>query len=355
MDMKSKRKELLRLDDRSLVDRILAFPNRERLNRDEDGKRRPYPSAEMAVRARRSMEKNPDYQISQKQRFAMADSFAKYSTDQLKVAGIKFAKADPNMLVKEEVSTEGVKTVWNMDFHLIPELDNKVDKNAVAVYVDNTTGENQGMTKIGYVPAAYVAEHPIVHSMSVKGTLTDHSNGHFKTISYVMDMDTEALDKEISANRKPDMYTYRMPFILNGEAKPGAAEYLNSMTWSGTGGAKEGWTERLNGELEYWGINGRAENVYFEFPGGRAGNIIVESRTPFNGEAISTCGSYFHYSLEAGISGDLRREGLVDAPANMTAVNTRERTYFSLQAEPSADDFANAVGSLNVEGQDKAL
>lgn len=353
MDMKSKRKELLRLDDRSLVDRILAFPNRERLNRDEDGKRRPYPSAEMAVRARRSMEKNPEYQISQKQRFAMADSFAKYSTDQLKVAGIKFAKADPNMLKKNILQTEGVKTVYEMQYHLVPEPENEHDKNAVAVYVNNENDDNK--TRIGYLPGAYVAEHPIVHPMTVKGTLTDHSNGHFKTISYVMDMDTEALDKEISANRKPDMYTYRMPFILNGEAKPGAAEYLNAMTWSGTGGVKEGWTERLNGELEYWGVNGRAENVYFEFPGGRAGNIIVESRAPFNGEAISTCGSYFHYSLEAGISGDLRREGLVDAPANMTAVNTRERTYFSLQAEPSADDFANAVGSLNVEGQNEAL
>lgn len=355
MDMKSKRKELLRLDDRSLVDRILAFPNRERLNRDEDGKRRPYPSAEMAVRARRSMEKNPEYQISQKQRFAMADSFAKYSNDQLKVAGIKFAKADPDMLLKLPLSRDGVKTVYGIQYYLVPEPENERDKNAVAVYVDQKDPAVKDKIRIGYVPAAYVAEHPIVHPMSVEGTLTDHSNGHFKTISYVMDMDTEALDKEISANRKPDMYTYRMPFILNGDAKPEAAEYLNSMTWTGPWGEKKGWTKRLNDELEYWGVNGRAENVYFEFPGGRAGNIIVETTAPFNGEAISTCGSYFHYSLEAGISGDLRREGLVDAPANMSAINTRERTYFSLQAEPSTDDFANAIENLNIEDQGKAL
>lgn len=330
MAFKEKRKELLRLDDRSLVDRILAFPDRERLNRDDEGKRRQFPSAEMALRVRRSLEKDPDYKISEKQRFAMADSFARYSSDELKVAGITFAKADPNTLVKTEASKEGVKTVYNMDFHLVPEPDNERDKNAVAVMVDNLEG---GRTRIGYVPAGYVAEHPIVHPVSVKGTLTDHSNGHFKTISYVMDMDTEALDKDLNVSTAKDKYTYRMPFALNGDVQPGAAEYLNSQTWSGAG-RQDGWAERLNNELEYWGVNGSVTGMKFEFPGGRAGNIIVETDRKLNSEAMQVCGSYLNYSLESGISNDLKRDGYVKCPVNMPAVNTREKHYFSLQAEP---------------------
>lgn len=344
MDVKAKRKELLRMDDRALVDRILAFPDREKLNRDEEGKRRKYPSAEMAVRVRRSMEKDPDYKISEKQRFVMCDSFARYSTDELKVSGITFAKADPRQLVKDEVSKEGVKTVYNMNFHLIPEPDNQYDKNAVGVYVDNT---EDSQTKIGYVPGSYVAEHPIVHPLSVKGTLTDHSNGHFKTISYTMNMDTEALDNWINENRNPDKYTYRMPFVLNGEPKPDTAEYLTG---------QRDWTAQLNNELEYWGVNGRADSVAFEFPGGRAGNIIVETSQKLNTEAMGVCGSYFRYSLESGISSDLKRDGYVNVPINLSAVNTREKTYFSLQAEPAPeDDFAAAVGSIPNNDPDNSL
>lgn len=346
MNINQKRKELLHMDDRALINRILAFPDREKLNRDEYGNRRKYPSAEMAVRARRSIEKDPEWKISNKQKYAMADSFAMYSSDELKVAGIKFAKADPNTLAKKVIETEGIKTVYDMQFYLEPEPDNEHDKNAVAVYVDNI--DHQNKTKIGYVPGSYVAEHPIIHPMVVKGTLTDHSNGHFKTISYTMNMDTEELDKIISANRNPDMYTYRMPFILNGESKEGAAEYLNN---------QRDWTEKINNELEYLGVNGQIDNVSFEFPGGKAGNLVVESSSRLSSEAMGVCGSYFRYSLESGISSDLKRDGYVDVPINLPAVNTRERTYFSLQAEPlnEDDDFSKAVDNIPVNGQEQSM
>lgn len=341
MDIKQKRKELLHMNDKAFIDRILAFPDREKLNRDEDGKRRKYPSAEMAVRARRSMEKDPEWKISDKQKYVMADSFAQYSTDELKVAGIKFAKADPNTLTKIPVSKDGVKTVYDMQYHLIPEPENEHDKNAVAVYVENENDDNK--TKIGYVPGAYVAEHPITHPMTVKGTLTDHSNGHFKTISYTMDMDTEAIDKELQMSRNPDMYTYRMPFILNGDPKPETADYLTK---------QRNWTEQLNNELEYWGVNGKAEDVYFSIAG-RSGCINVESSAKLNTEAMTVCGSYFRYSLESGISSDLKRDGYVNVPINIPAINTRDKTYFALQAEPETDDFSQAVNIIpdNDNGQ----
>lgn len=360
MTVKEKEKELLRMPDRDLINRILAFPDREYLNRDEDGKRRKYPSAEMAVNARRNMEKNPDWTISGKQKWAMAHSFAQYSSNELKVAGIKFAKADPNTLQKNPVKTEGVKTVYSMHFHLVPEPENEHDKNAVAVYVDreDTPAKSDdgraayvpnGPVKIGYVPAAYTGIHPIPQPMTVLGTLTDHSNGHFKTISYVMDMDTEAIDKNFSQNNRTDAYTYRMPVILNGNAKEGTAEYLNSQRWPGG----DGWTQRVNNELEYWGVNGRADNVHFEFPGGKSGSIVVETSAPLNAEAMGICGSFFRYNLESGISADLWREKLVDCAQNLPAVNTREKMYFSLQSEPDAaalseeDDFSNAVAGID--------
>lgn len=348
MTIDQKRKELLHSSDRDLINRILAFPDRERLNRDEEGKRRKYPSAEMAVRARKSLEKDPDYRISDKQKWCMADSFARYSTDEIKVSGIKFADVDPRMLLKEPVKKEGQKTVYSMLFHLIPEPYNKFDKNAVAVYVDNTTGENQGMTKIGYIPAAYVAMHPITESMDVPGTLTDHSNDHFKTISYAMDMDTEAVEKKLDGIRAndPGMFVYRMPFILNGEAKEGAAQFLDS---------QYKWAERVNDELEYYGVNGRIENLHFEFPGGKRGCVVVEAASKLNQEAMNVCDSYIRYNLETGISSDLKRDGYVDVPIQLPAVNTRERTYFSLQAEPAPRKEENTLGQHMSLEQIKAV
>lgn len=338
MTKKEKEKELLKMPDRALIDRILAFPDREYLNRDEDGKRRKYPSAEMAVNARRNMEKDPDWKISDKQRWAMAHSFAEYSSNELKVAGIKSVKVDPEVLVKNPVSKEGVKAVYNMHFHLVPEPENEYDKNAVAVYVDTEPEFKKEGTpdrvKIGYVPASYADIHPITDAIDVKGTLTDHSNGHFKTISYAMDMDTEAIGRQFASQNALDTYTYRMPVILNGNAKESAADYLNSQTWPGTGGQKESWADRLNNELEFYGVNGHIKDMKFEFPGGKAGSIILETEAPLNPEAMGACGSWLRYSLETRISSELYREKLVDCPQNLPAVNLRDKTYLSLQSEP---------------------
>ena len=344
MDQKEKTKALLKLTDRELVDRILSYPERTKLNRDEGGNRRRYPSAEMAVRAKRQMAKDPDYKISDKMRFCMADSFSRYSRDQVKVAGITFAKADPDTLKKIVEKEEGVKTVYEMSFALRPEPENPYDKNAVAVYAENMDGEE---VKIGYVPAAYVATRPITEPLAVKGTLTDHSNGHFKTISYSLDMDTEELERSRSSSWDKGVYTYRMPFLLNGPVKEGAGEYLTSCYGKG------GWAARINDELEYWGVDGQVKDVSFQFPSSRSGEILVKTEAPLSGEAAATCGSFFRYSLEAGIGSDLRRDGYVLPPAGMPVVNTREKTYFSLMAEPVEEEdraFAESLEELSPEG-----
>ena len=367
MTVKEKEKELLHLSDDELIKRILAFPDREYLNRDEDGKRRKYPSAEMAIGARRNMERNSEWKISDKQRWAMAHSFAEYSSNQLKVSGITFAKADPNDLEKTQISKEGVKSVYSMEFYLIPEPENEHDRNAVAVYAhDENGGDNiaygewtyHSLTKVGYVPAAYTSTHPISMPMKVEGTLTDHSNGHFKTISYTMDMDTEAIDREFTANNRDDMYTYRMPFILNGDAKDGIEEYMNGKRWTDPDGTKGGWASRINNELESYGVNGYIDDVRFEFPGGKAGCIVVESSLKLNDDAMQLCGSYFRYCLEYGISTDLKREELVDAPWNQPAVNMRDHLYFSLQSEPTEtneNDFSQAVADIPADDADQSL
>lgn len=352
MDIKTKRKELLKMDDRSLVDRILAFPDRERLNRDAEGNRRQYPSAEMAVRAKRQLEKDPDYRISEKQRFAMCQSFAEYSIDELKVAGITFAKVDPRTLVigdpvNKERTNAGIKETYSLVYHLKPEPENERDKNAVAVYVANEEGTE---SRIGYLPANYVASHPITRDMNAVGTLTNYSPGTFKVVSYAMAMDTEAVDKAVNSSHTADMYTYRMPFLLNGTPKDGTAEFLNDRYWSDNRNI-DNWTKRLNSELEYWGVNGSIEDVRFEFPGGKTGSIIVETPYKLNDEAIQVCGSYFRYSLEAGISSTLKRDGYVEGLAQtQPAVNTRERTYFSLKAEPGPK--VNESGMTDAEEAD---
>lgn len=345
MNQEQKRKDLLKLSDRDLVNRILAFPDRQALNRDEEGNRRRYPSAEMAVRAKKQMEKNPDYRISNKMRWCMADSFSQFSFDRLKVAGITFAKADASTLDLAPVKQEGTKTTYSLLYSLKPEPENSYDKNAVAVYAKTKEGED---AKIGYLPASYVAVHPILTSMTAQGTLTDHSNGHFKTISYVVDMDTEAIEEKLSSVRNRGAYTYRMPFLLNGPVSEDADSYLTDHYYG-----ENGWASRLNDELEYWGVNGEVDAVAFRFPSERTGEILVETKTPLCEEAMEVCGSFFHYSLETGISSDLRRDGYVKTPQNLPAVNTRDRTYFSLAAEP--EDFAKAVESLSLEQSGPSL
>lgn len=113
----------------------------------------------------------------------------------------------------------------------------------------------------------------------------------------------------------------------------------------------DNWTKRLNSELEYWGVNGNIEDVRFEFPGGKTGSIIVETPYKLNDEAIQVCGSYFRYSLEAGISSTLKRDGYIEGLAQtQPAVNTRERTYFSLKAEPGPK--VNESGMTDAEEAD---
>lgn len=359
MDIKSKRKELLKMDDRDLVKRILAFPDRERLNRDADGNRRPYPSAEMAVHAKRQMDNDPDYKISEKQRFAMCSSFAEHSVDELKVVGIKFAGVDPKTLnIGKRVSFTNTengapKEVYNLTYHLKPEPENERDKNAVAVYVVNNESTDQTvvMSRIGYLPASYVAEHPITQEMTAAGTLTNYSPGTFKVVSYSMALDTEAIDRDLNSRHDASQnYTYRMPFLLNGTPKEGTADYLNDMYWSENKNM-DNWTMRLNDELEYYRTGGTAQDVRFEFPGGKTGNIIVETTEKFNDEAINVCGSYFRYILEAGISSTLKRDGYIEGLSQtQPAVNTRERTYFSLQAEPG--EKVNESGMTDQEEED---
>ena len=194
--------------------------------------------------------------------------------------------------------------------------------------------------------------------MKVEGMLTDHSNGHFKTISYTMDMDTEAIDREFTANNRDDMYTYRMPFILNGDAKDGIEEYMNGKRWTDPDGTKGGWASRINNELESYGVNGHIDDVRFEFPGGKAGCIVAESPLKLRDDAMQLCGSYFRYCLEYGISTDLKREELVDAPWNQPAVNMRDHLYFSLQSEPTEtneNDFSQAVADIPANDADQSL
>lgn len=306
-----KRRELLMMDDRAFIDRILTFPDRELLDRDENGKRRRYPLAGMAVKVKKQMEKDPNYRLSGKQKFAMANSFAEYSTEELKVSGIKSANIDPDTLVKEEIKKEGAKTVYSMKFRLQPEPDNQFDKNAVAVYADNIEG---GCSRIGYMPLPYIQTHSIKGPVNVNGTLTDYSNGKFKNVSYAIVMGI-----------KHGIYVYKMDFSLNAACRQGTADYLNMQC---------DWTKRFNKNLATHSKGSKVDNVRFEFANEMSGSVVIESYSRLDDYARRVCDSYFRYILNTGVSDSLKKDKYVDVPQNIPAVSIKDDMCFHIYAKP---------------------
>lgn len=333
MSFIDKRNELLCMDDRALISRILAFPDKQRLNYDKSGKRRRFPSGEMAANALRSMEKNPEWKMSDRQKFAMADSFARFSTDELRVSGILSFNTDLRTLIKNETGRDGAKSMYSMKFHLVPEPENGQDKSTVAVYADNMDG---GRTKIGYLPASYVKAYPVLSPMDVDGTLTDFSNGKFRNISYAMSMEVGIIARELSTDTNPDMFTYKMKFSLNNSCREDTAQYLNEQC---------DWTVRLNRKLKAYDPKARVSNVRFEI-NCTSGNVVIESYSSLGTKARRACNNYFRYILGTKIFKDLKNNGYVDVAQGISAVNVKEDARFILYGRPAARDVPITIDQL---------
>lgn len=184
-----KRDELRTLPRRELVDHILAYPDQDFLNRDEDGKRK-YPVGYIAQNV-----KEANYNMSDAQYYTMLHHFSKIIVPDMRVVGITFQNNDPSEFQKTEVSSshKGRITTYEMDYLLLPEPTNQFDANAVMILVKN---QNTGKAEqIGYLAKEFVAAHPITEPMLIEGTMVDYSNGHFKNVSYRLALDTELLDQ----------------------------------------------------------------------------------------------------------------------------------------------------------------
>ncbi len=199
-----KRDELKQLTPRELVDRILEFPDATVLNYDEEGNRRKFPVEEMA----RGFQAK-DYAMSEKQFYTLVHHFAAATVPEMKVVGITFRDSDPSSFVKDEIGKTDKKTTYEMDFHLVPEPTNPVDPNAIAVYVEQTDGQEH---QIGYLNKEFAAKYPMTEDMMTKGYLSDWSNGKFKVISYSLAVDVE--ENQLTHQQMPEekLYVYTTQF-----------------------------------------------------------------------------------------------------------------------------------------------
>ena len=190
------------LSNRELIDRILSYPDRDSLDYDPEGNRRPFPVGMVAQNIR-----NRNDQMTVKQYYALIHNFAAVTVPEMRVVGVTFRQNNAAEFEKTLISRDGVKSVYETDYHLVPEPENKYDANAVKVMVPTEDGD---LHQIGYLNKEFVAAHPISDELEVKGYLTDHSNGKFKNVSYSLAVDTEHLEQY-----RLGSYLYEAPFTFD--------------------------------------------------------------------------------------------------------------------------------------------
>lgn len=197
-----KRDELKQLSNRELIDRILSYPDRDSLDYDPEGNRRPFPVGMVAQNIR-----NHQDRMTENQYYALIHNFSAITVPEMRVVGVTFRKNNAAEFEKTLIRKDGVKSVYETDYHLVPEPENKYDANAVKVMVPT---ENGDLHQIGYLNKEFVAAHPISDELEVKGYLTDHSNGKFKNVSYSLAVDTEHLEQY-----RLGSYLYEAPFTFD--------------------------------------------------------------------------------------------------------------------------------------------
>ena len=181
-----KRDMLKQMSPRDLVDKIVDYPNQTILNRDEEGHKRHFPIAVMA----KAIKEN-DYKMSEKQYYTLIHQFTAITVPDMKVAGVSFRENNPTEFKKTLTAEKGNRSQYDINYILQPEPDNPYDKNAVKVMIEKNDGN---LHQLGYVPADFVAAHPITEEMTVHGQFVDWSHGKFKNCSYDIALDVEEID-----------------------------------------------------------------------------------------------------------------------------------------------------------------
>lgn len=180
--------ELKRLSHKELIDRVMNYPDQERLNYDEEGVRRKFPLGYSA----KTMAENGYKFPNDASYHGMVRGFASITTPDIKVVGVTFRKTDLEAVAKtKEPIQKGAVSYYRANYRLVPEPDNPYDENAIKVEIENENGEHQ---HIGYIPREMAEKYELDGVMDVEGAIIDFSNGKMKNVSYRVPLDTEKVN-----------------------------------------------------------------------------------------------------------------------------------------------------------------
>lgn len=363
LTVNEKRNTLKYLSSRELVDRILAYPDQERLNYVFDPeaelmRRREYPVGKMAERAR-----DNQYQVSNTLFHTLVHHFASDTVQDMKIVGVTFRPNDPREFQKTLLSDRKGFQAYEVNYSFEPEPDNPYDKNAVKVLIPKTNGE---LHHVGYLPRTFVEQHPITEPMETHGFILDYSNGHFKHVSYQASLDMEQIYEmrnralsltdadlmgigdlsldipepmEADFLSVPSTYVYERPFTLNGTVSdPETAEAaINGLNLRAD----------MSDEFTTRGLPDTVVNLTYSFDGS-SGKTILETSKPLSEEQAAVAEAYTNYLHTDGPLESRMHEILFGNPSDFVSVDslkpafTDERHGYQSVSEPltlSADDL----------------
>lgn len=213
-----KKDELKKLPRQELIDRVLAYPDFNSLNRDDGNRKRPHPIGHMAESV-----KNNGYEMSDKQYYTILSEFANITTPTLRVT--KDSMLNPSAInLGDELSVDGTKSVYAVDGVL--KAEQKDGKNVVAIYMNNQDGEQ---VRAGYMPKVFAAKHydsvEALGEVAVSGEMTDFSNKHLKNVCYDITMDLEPMltqaapilaESKEAIEENVEIYRYGVDWTLEG-------------------------------------------------------------------------------------------------------------------------------------------
>lgn len=297
--VREKRSELKNLDRRELIDRIVNFSDQKRLDFDEEEKRREYPTGKMA----RSIQQN-GYQMSDNQYYTLIHHFAADTIPVIKTVGVTFRQN--NAATFEKTFAESPRngfSIYHTSYHLEPEPTNAYDPNAVKVL----TFTEGGMHHLGYLPASFVAAHPILEPMDVPGAILDYSNGKFKRCSYQMALDTEFLDRknpmlsltdadlmgigdlglDMPNSMDTETYCYELPFTVNGRITDtmSAANYVAGLDLK----------QDMSDEFTTRGLPDTVTDIQWSFLDEKHGLVTLQTVEPLTDEQKLVADAYIHH------------------------------------------------------------
>ena len=347
--IQEKRDLLKQLPKQELVDRICNYPDQRSLNMDADGKWRDHPIGNMAHRIR----DDQHYQMTDKQYYSLIHHYAALTIPELRVVGVTHQDVDAMELDWKPVDRAGSKSVYEMQFHLRPEPDNKYDANAVAVYATTTLGEER---QLGYVGRKFLEQHPIAQEMDVTGTMIDFSNGHFNNVSYRFPLDTEQLETDrlqgqaISFVWEPlDGYVYEKPIALSEDCQ--ITNRVQMQQWLQEQDRQfddsSFLTTMVKNELEFWKVDGKGtiQQVSYQFPTTREGVVQIVSQTPMSADALAVVDSYINHIQDGVMASSMQECPYVQIPLSAD-VFAQTNGRFRLAAEPALEQDSVADSSL---------